>query len=112
MARIDMDWSGPEPTAVYKGRMWRPTLQWWEYLSHMKMGSRDSERVRNKTLLIVLHPAQGGDKVLNATEYDMEHEDLPRWAECREVVVLKTGDWPEWMLPVWDNNGIHADSGR
>ena len=89
MSRITMDWSGPEPVAVYNGRMWHPAVQWWNDMMWADMAWTEEEKISIKVgirLLITLSTRSCLlDKVFKAIEYDQEHGEHLQWAEVEEV---------------------------
>ena len=77
MPRIEMDWSGSEPVAVYNGRMWYPVVQWWDDMTWADIawtGERTLSVNVGISLMITLSSGRClFDKVFKALEYDQEH---------------------------------------
>lgn len=108
MPRIEMDWSGPEPVAVYNGRLWYPVIQWWEEMSWFE-GAQISSKV-SKCLTILLSTRRCPvAKTLNALEYDHEHGERPQWAEVTEIKPFTFRLEEPQVSLVWDNDGIHME---
>lgn len=108
MSRIEMDWSGPEPVAVYNGRLWYPVLHWQDELGW------DEETLAtikvSKYLMITLSSRRCPlETAFNAIEYDQEHGEHPQWAEVTEIKPFTFRLAEPQVSLVWDNDGIHVE---
>ena len=105
MPRIEMDWSGPEPVAVYNGRLWYPVIQWWDKMVWFKEAQL-SDKVSSCPTIILSTRRCPVAKTLNALEYDQEHGEHPQWAEVVELkpYTLRMGE--SQVSLVWDKTAF------
>lgn len=108
MPRIEMNWSGPEPVAVYNGRMWYPVVQWWDDMAWFE-GSQISNKTTGRLMIILNSRRCLLEKAFNALEYDQEHGEHPQWAEVVEIKPFTLGSGERPVSLVWDNDGIHVE---